>query len=90
MPACCPARPDDDGGVPIVSGDLLICCARVIDGTGAPWFLGDVWISGGRIAAIGASLPADDAVVDADGRYLAPGFIDAHRHDDLICLREPE
>ena len=48
-------------------------------------------ISGGRIAAIGASLPADDAVlVDADGRYLAPGFIDAHCHDDLICLREPE
>ena len=71
-------------------GDLLIRGARVIDGTGAPWFLGDVWISGGRIAAIGASLPADDAVVDADGRYLAPGFIDAHRHDDLICLREPE
>ena len=74
-----------------MSGDLLIRGARVIDGTGAPWFLGDVRISGGRIAAIGASLPANDAVlVDADGRYLAPGFIDAHCHDDLICLREPE
>ena len=28
--------------------------------------------------------------LDADGRYLAPGFIDAHCHDDLMCLREPE
>ena len=91
MPPCCPARPDDDGDVPVMSGDLLIRGARVIDGTGAPWFLGDVRIRGGRIAAIGASLSADDAVlVDADGRYLAPGFIDAHCYDDLICLREPE
>jgi N-acyl-D-amino-acid deacylase len=74
-----------------MSGNLLVRGARVIDGTGAPWFLGDVRIGGGRIAAVSASLPADDAVlVDADGRYLAPGFIDAHCHDDLICLREPE
>jgi N-acyl-D-amino-acid deacylase len=74
-----------------MSGNLLVRGARVIDGTGAPWFLGDVRIGGGRIAAVSASLPADDAVlVDSDGRYLAPGFIDAHCHDDLICLREPE
>jgi N-acyl-D-amino-acid deacylase len=91
MPPCCPERPDDDGRVQVMSGDLLVRGARVIDGTGAPWFLGDVRIGGGRIAAVGASLPAHDAVlVDAGGRYLAPGFIDAHCHDDLICLREPE
>ena len=72
-------------------GELLIRGARIVDGTGAPWFAGDLRVSGGSIAAVGPSLAADGAVVlDAEGRYLAPGFIDAHCHDDLICLREPE
>src|SRR5476649_1828109 len=70
---------------------VLIRGARIIDGTGAPWFAADLRIRAGRIADIGPSLAADGAtVVDADGRYLAPGFIDAHCHDDLICLREPD
>lgn len=74
-----------------MASDLLIRGARIIDGTGAPWFLGDVQISDGRIASIGPSLRAEGSnTLDADGRYLAPGFIDAHCHDDLICLREPE
>src|SRR3954465_11659635 len=74
-----------------MASDLLIRGARIIDGTGAPWFLGDVQISDGRIISIGPSLRADGSdTLDADGRYLAPGFIDAHCHDDLICLREPE
>jgi N-acyl-D-amino-acid deacylase len=70
--------------------DSLIREARVVDGTGGPWFQSDVLLRDGRIAAIGKSLPADGAtIVEARGRYLAPGFIDAHCHDDLICLREP-
>lgn len=74
-----------------MTSDLLIRGARIIDGTGAPWFAGDVRISGGRITSIGPSLPAEGAeIVETEGRYLAPGFIDAHCHDDLICLREPE
>ena len=78
------------GDTPTMPDDLLIRGARIIDGTGAPWFAGDVRVSGGSIAAIGPSLAADGAtVLDADGRYIAPGFIDAHCHDDLICLREP-
>lgn len=69
--------------------DTLVRGARIIDGTGAPWFRGDVAIAGGLITAIGHDLPAGDAtVIDADDRYLAPGFIDAHCHDDLIFLRE--
>ena len=74
-----------------MTGDTLIRNARIIDGTGAPWFEADLRISGGRIAAIGPSLPSHDAEpVEARGCYLAPGFIDAHCHDDLICLREPD
>ena len=70
----------------------LIRGARIIDGTGAPWYRGDVLVADGRIAGIGHDLPAGDgiAVVDAEDRYLAPGFIDAHCHDDLIFLREPD
>ena len=71
--------------------DLLIKGARIIDGSGAPWFRGDVRLSGDRIAAVGAALPLEGAeVLDAADRYLAPGFIDAHTHDDLMFLREPE
>ena len=73
--------------------DLLIRGARIIDGTGAPWFTGDVRIDDGRVTAVGPSLSGAAGAadtLDADGRYLAPGFIDAHCHDDLICLREPE
>ncbi|MFC0407439.1 N-acyl-D-amino-acid deacylase family protein [Roseomonas elaeocarpi] len=70
---------------------VLIRDARIIDGTGAPWFRGDVLLRDGRVAAMGAGLPAGGAtVVEAGGRFLAPGFIDAHAHDDLIFLREPD
>jgi N-acyl-D-aspartate/D-glutamate deacylase len=69
--------------------DTVIRGARIIDGTGAPWFRGDILVSAGRIARIGRDLPTGDArVIDADERYAAPGFIDAHCHDDLIFLRE--
>ncbi|MHB0953758.1 MAG: N-acyl-D-amino-acid deacylase family protein [Allorhizobium sp.] len=66
--------------------------ARIIDGTGAPWYRGDVLIEGGHIARIGTDLTSDGAVenIDAEENYLAPGFIDAHCHDDLVFLREPD
>jgi N-acyl-D-amino-acid deacylase len=72
--------------------DWLIRNARIIDGTGAPWFRGDLHAAGGRIAAVGPDLGAgaQTTVIDAGDRYLAPGFIDAHCHDDLICIREPD
>ncbi|MBW4021538.1 MAG: D-aminoacylase [Proteobacteria bacterium] len=71
--------------------ETLIKGARVLDGSGAPWFRADVRLAGGRIAAIRSELAATGAqVVDAEDRYLAPGFIDAHCHDDLAFLREPD
>lgn len=61
--------------------DLLIRDARVVDGTGNPWYRADVGIAQGRIAAIGR-LEGKSAgkTVDARGRVLAPGFIDVHTH----------
>lgn len=68
----------------------LIRRARVIDGTGSPWFESDVWVREGRIAAIGRNLDAPDSdIIEAQDYYLAPGFIDVHTHDDLAQMRDP-
>ena len=56
--------------------DLLIKNGTVIDGSGAPRYQGDIGIQGGRIAEIGRIRTAADQVIDADGRIVAPGFID--------------
>lgn len=76
----------------IAERETLIRNARIIDGTGAPWYRADLAIAGGRIQRIGYGLEAglDAEIIDAGERYLAPGFIDAHCHDDLIFLRERE
>ena len=61
--------------------DLLIRNARVIDGTGNPWFRADAGIREGRIAALGRLTGATASrVVEAGDRVLAPGFIDVHTH----------
>ncbi|NLG60724.1 MAG: amidohydrolase family protein, partial [Candidatus Cloacimonetes bacterium] len=61
--------------------DILLRGARVLDGTGNPWYEADVAIRGDRIAGIGDLGDARAAViVDATGLFVAPGFIDAHSH----------
>jgi N-acyl-D-amino-acid deacylase len=76
--------------VPGSGKDLLITNARILDGTGAPWFLGHVVLSQGRIGAVLDRRPDgwDGDVLDAQGMWLAPGFVDAHTHDDLAFLRD--
>src|SRR5688572_24415309 len=57
--------------------DLLIRGGRIVDGTGAPWFLADVGIRAGHIAAIGRLGGAQATrILDAKGLVVAPGFID--------------
>jgi N-acyl-D-amino-acid deacylase len=57
--------------------DVLITHGRIVDGTGAPWFRGDVGIAGDRIAAIGPLTGATArTTVDAHDLIVAPGFID--------------
>jgi N-acyl-D-amino-acid deacylase len=71
--------------------DLLIRNGTVIDGTRAPRFRADVAVLGGRIAAIGdLAVARGDTELDAAGRIVAPGFIDAHTHDDRLLLSAPE
>jgi N-acyl-D-amino-acid deacylase len=75
-----------------MSCDLLIENARVVDGTGAPWFRGAVGVSNGRISRI-STAPVHDVDaerrIDADGSVVCPGFIDAHSHSDLELFSNP-
>ncbi|MGE0041676.1 MAG: amidohydrolase family protein, partial [Vicinamibacterales bacterium] len=61
--------------------DLLIRNGRVLDGTGNPWLLADIGITGDRIAAVGRLDGATARrVIDATGLTVTPGFIDVHSH----------
>jgi len=61
--------------------DLLIRDVRILDGTGAPWFRGDLAVRGDTIAAVGFVPRAEAGVViEGKGQVLAPGFIDIHTH----------
>lgn len=70
--------------------DVLIRKATVIDGSGTDAQPGDVALSGDRIVAVAPALECDAAtVIDARGLALAPGFIDTHTHDDTSVIRAP-
>ncbi len=71
--------------------DLLIRNATVIDGTGADRFHADIGINGDRIAQMGdLSECTAKEEIDLKGQVAAPGFIDAHTHDDRMMLSNPE
>ena len=71
--------------------DTLIRQALIIDGSNTPGYLADVGLRAGRIAAIGdLSAATAEHEVDANGRVLAPGFIDVHTHDDTVVIRQPQ
>src|SRR4029450_2132072 len=67
--------------------DLIIRGGHIVDGTGNPWFAGDVGIRGDRITAVG-KLAGSTArrEIDARGLVVAPGFIDMHTHSDQPLL----
>ncbi len=70
--------------------DMIIRDATIIDGTGAARTRGDVAVDGDRIVAVGDLGAASGArEVMAGGKVVAPGFIDAHTHDDQIVLCGP-
>jgi len=76
--------------VPSSRPDVLIRSAQVVDGTGNPWYYGDVLLKGGRILAIepagSVSAESADDMVDALGLVVAPGFIDIQSHSVLPLM----
>ena len=70
--------------------DVVIQHGRIVDGTGSPWYSGDIGIRQGRIAAIGnlTGAPAK-RTIDARGMLVAPGFIDMLGQSELTILVNP-
>jgi len=80
-----PAAPDAQNRF-----DIVIVNGHIIDGTGSPWYSGDVGIRGGRIAAIGNLHDAPrKQTIDAHGQVVAPGFIDMLGQSEMTMLVNP-
>jgi N-acyl-D-amino-acid deacylase len=81
-------------GIPLLCAqapfDVVITDGHIIDGTGSPWYSGDVGIRGGKIAAIGNLTDAQRArTIDARGMVVAPGFIDMLGQSEKTILVDP-
>lgn len=87
LSGCAPTPPASAPSAPVY--DLLIRGGRIVDGTGSPWYRGDVAIRGDRIVAVGL-LPRARArdTIDATGLVVAPGFIDMLGHSEYPLLRD--
>ncbi len=76
--------------VPNAAFDLVITNGHIIDGSGSPWYSGDIGIRGGKIAAIGnLSADARARTIDAQGKVVAPGFIDMLGQSEMTILVDP-
>jgi N-acyl-D-amino-acid deacylase len=64
--------------------DVLIKNARIVDGTGNPWYLDDVAVRNGKIVAIGRLTGTAARTIDARALVVSPGFIDLHTHTELL------
>ncbi len=69
--------------------DLLIKNGLVVDGSGAPGFYGDVAVTNGKIVGVGKFNESATRTINAEGRVVAPGFIDHHTHFDSQCMWDP-
>ena len=69
--------------------DKVIKNVRIIDGSAAPWYRGDIGIQDGRIRKIGC-IAQEENTVDGGDLYAAPGFIDIHSHSDTTLMEYPQ
>ena len=71
--------------------DVLIRNGRIVDGSGSPWFGGEIGIRGEKIVSVRHRVHDNAArTIDAAGLVVAPGFIDMHTHSDLRVFAHPE
>lgn len=70
--------------------DLVIRDGRIVDGTGAPSFVGDVAVDGGRVTAVGTVTGTARQELDATGALVTPGWVDVHTHYDGQVTWDPE
>ena len=87
---CAPSEGGTSGSDREVPFDVLISGARVIDGTGNPWFRADVGIRGDVIAEIGLLSDRDATrTIEARDRIVSPGFIDMMGQSSLVLITDP-
>ena len=73
------------------SYDVILRGGMVVDGSGGKGFRGDVGLTGDRIATLGdLSQATADLDIDTTGKIVAPGFVDAHTHDDYALIDQPD
>ena len=71
--------------------DLVIRNGRVVDGTGAPWYVADIGIDDGTIVKVGRiEAEQADTVIDANGQYVAPGFVDMMGQTATPLMEDPK
>ena len=69
--------------------DLLLKGGKIMDGTGNPWFYGDVALRSNKIIAVARELSGTaDRVINVSGLVVAPGFIDIHSPSDWVILED--
>ncbi|MFF2483308.1 amidohydrolase family protein [Paenibacillus sp. NPDC058071] len=69
--------------------DLLLKNGKIVDGSGNPWFGGDVGVKDGVIVAVGSVDLEARQVIDVGRQIISPGFIDGHCHSDLMIIDHP-
>ena len=85
-------QPVRTGVTPTIGvGDILITNARIVDGTGNPWYRGSVLVTGDRITYVGPSIAglSGKRVIDAHQQVVSPGFIDMLGHSEDVLLTRP-
>ena len=70
--------------------DLVLKNGRILDGSGSPWFNADIAVKNGRISKVGrVDEEKADRIIDVEGLFVSPGFIDIHNHSDTSMFVDP-